>query len=122
MLPQHPAYVGETNPAGVFRKFFGEGREAEIMMSRWSDPEKGVKKIFRMVGEKDSGCLGLEEFKEGSERDETIVSAGGLLLGDGSVWVRCQRCHRAWPACRCHQRASSRIVPPVEGTSVARRQ
>ncbi|PIL34515.1 hypothetical protein GSI_03293 [Ganoderma sinense ZZ0214-1] len=48
MMPQHPAYVGETNPAGIFRKFFGEGRDKDIMMSRWSDPEKGVQKIYEL--------------------------------------------------------------------------
>ncbi len=48
MLPQHPAYTGETNPAAVLRKFFGEGKEKDIMMSRWSDPEKGVQKIYEL--------------------------------------------------------------------------
>ncbi|CCU74337.1 neuronal calcium sensor 1 [Blumeria hordei DH14] len=46
-------------------------------------PEKRVKKIFRMMDKDENGCLDMEEFKEGSKRDETIVSA--LSLYDGLV-------------------------------------
>ncbi|KAG6007746.1 hypothetical protein E4U21_005585 [Claviceps maximensis] len=44
-------------------------------------PEKRVRKIFRMMDKDENGSLDLEEFKEGSKRDETIVSA--LSLYDG---------------------------------------
>ncbi|KIW44307.1 calcium-binding protein NCS-1 [Exophiala oligosperma] len=44
-------------------------------------PEKRVKKIFRMMDKDENGSLDMEEFKEGSKRDETIVSA--LSLYDG---------------------------------------
>lgn len=46
-------------------------------------PEKRVRKIFRMMDKDENGCLDMEEFKEGSKRDETIVSA--LSLYDGLV-------------------------------------
>ncbi|MCJ1376584.1 Neuronal calcium sensor 1 [Loxospora ochrophaea] len=46
-------------------------------------PEKRVKKIFRMMDKDENGSLDKEEFKEGSKRDETIVSA--LSLYDGLV-------------------------------------
>jgi Ca2+-binding EF-hand superfamily protein len=46
-------------------------------------PEKRVKKIFQMMNKDESGTLNKEEFKEGSRRDETIVSA--LSLYDGLV-------------------------------------
>lgn len=46
-------------------------------------PEKRVKKIFRMMDKDENGSLDMEEFKEGSKRDETIVSA--LSLYDGLV-------------------------------------
>nr|OQO30095.1 Calcium-binding protein NCS-1 [Rachicladosporium sp. CCFEE 5018] len=44
-------------------------------------PEKRVKKIFSMMDKDENGSLDMEEFKEGSKRDETIVSA--LSLYDG---------------------------------------
>ncbi|KAJ5087072.1 calcium sensor [Penicillium alfredii] len=44
-------------------------------------PEKRVRKIFRMMDKDENGSLDMEEFKEGSKRDETIVSA--LSLYDG---------------------------------------
>ncbi|EFW14717.1 calcium sensor [Coccidioides posadasii str. Silveira] len=44
-------------------------------------PEKRVKKIFRMMDKDENGSLDIAEFKEGSKRDETIVSA--LSLYDG---------------------------------------
>lgn len=46
-------------------------------------PEKRVQKIFRMMDKDENGSLDLAEFKEGSKRDETIVSA--LSLYDGLV-------------------------------------
>ncbi|OXV05148.1 hypothetical protein Egran_07084 [Elaphomyces granulatus] len=41
-------------------------------------PEKRVRKIFR---KDENGCLDIQEFKEGSKRDETIVSALSLYNG-----------------------------------------
>ena len=46
-------------------------------------PEKRVKKIFRMMDKDENGSLDMAEFKEGSKRDETIVST--LSLYDGLV-------------------------------------
>ncbi|GAB7340963.1 hypothetical protein MBLNU457_7304t1 [Dothideomycetes sp. NU457] len=46
-------------------------------------PEKRVKKIFAMMDKDENGSLDMSEFKEGSKRDETIVSA--LSLYDGLV-------------------------------------
>ncbi|KAI4123444.1 MAG: hypothetical protein LQ347_006156 [Umbilicaria vellea] len=46
-------------------------------------PEKRVSKIFRMMDKDENGSLDMDEFKEGSKRDETIVSA--LSLYDGLV-------------------------------------
>ena len=46
-------------------------------------PEKRVRKIFRMMDKDENGSLDMDEFKEGSKRDETIVSA--LSLYDGLV-------------------------------------
>ncbi|KAL9078872.1 MAG: hypothetical protein Q9157_002208 [Trypethelium eluteriae] len=46
-------------------------------------PDKRVKKIFRMMDKDENGSLDMAEFKEGSKRDETIVSA--LSLYDGLV-------------------------------------
>ncbi|KAH0533990.1 Neuronal calcium sensor 1 [Glutinoglossum americanum] len=46
-------------------------------------PEKRVKKIFRMMDKDENGSLDMYEFKEGSKRDQTIVSA--LSLYDGLV-------------------------------------
>ncbi|KAF3928530.1 Neuronal calcium sensor 1 [Orbilia brochopaga] len=46
-------------------------------------PEKRVKKIFRMMDKDESNSLTMEEFREGSQRDQTIVSA--LSLYDGLV-------------------------------------
>ncbi|THV71244.1 hypothetical protein D6D29_09673 [Aureobasidium pullulans] len=41
-------------------------------------PEKRVRKIFRMMDKDENGSLDMAEFKEGSKRDETIVSALSL--------------------------------------------
>src|SRR5947207_15986245 len=46
-------------------------------------PEKRVRKIFRMMDKDENGSLDMQEFKEGSKRDQTIVSA--LSLYDGLV-------------------------------------
>jgi Ca2+-binding EF-hand superfamily protein len=46
-------------------------------------PDKRVKKIFRMMDKDENGNLDMEEFKEGSKHDETIISA--LALYDGLV-------------------------------------
>lgn len=46
-------------------------------------PEKRVKKIFSMMDKDENGSLDIDEFKEGSKKDETIVSA--LSLYDGLV-------------------------------------
>ncbi|KAK5108837.1 Calcium-binding protein NCS-1 [Cryomyces antarcticus] len=46
-------------------------------------PEKRVNKIFKMMDKDENGSLDMAEFKEGSKRDETIVSA--LSLYDGLV-------------------------------------
>ena len=46
-------------------------------------PEKRVSKIFRMMDKDENGSLDMDEFKEGSQRDATIVSA--LSLYDGLV-------------------------------------
>lgn len=52
-------------------------------------PEKRVSKIFRMMDKDENGSLDMAEFKEGSKRDETIVSA--LSLYDGLVWTQDSR-------------------------------
>ncbi|KAA8914518.1 hypothetical protein FN846DRAFT_1006820 [Sphaerosporella brunnea] len=46
-------------------------------------PQKRVAKIFRMMDKDENGSLTLDEFREGSQRDATIVSA--LSLYDGLV-------------------------------------
>jgi len=46
-------------------------------------PEKRVKKIFRIMDKDENSGLDMEEFKEGSKRDGTIISA--LSLYDGLV-------------------------------------
>ncbi|KAL9053262.1 MAG: hypothetical protein Q9162_004870 [Coniocarpon cinnabarinum] len=46
-------------------------------------PEKRVMKIFKMMDKDQNGSLDKAEFKEGSKKDETIVSA--LHLYDGLV-------------------------------------
>lgn len=46
-------------------------------------PDKRVSKLFTMMDKDKDGSLDLEEFKEGSKKDETIVSA--LSLYDGLV-------------------------------------
>jgi len=46
-------------------------------------PQKRVTKIFRMMDKDENGSLTLDEFREGSQKDATIVSA--LSLYDGLV-------------------------------------
>ncbi|KAI9823495.1 MAG: Neuronal calcium sensor 1 [Sarea resinae] len=46
-------------------------------------PEKRVQKIFAMMDKDENGSLSLDEFREGSQKDQTIVSA--LSLYDGLV-------------------------------------
>ena len=46
-------------------------------------PEKRVTKIFAMMDKDQNSYLDRDEFREGSKRDETIVSA--LSLYDGLV-------------------------------------
>ena len=46
-------------------------------------PEKRVRKIFSMMDKDENGKLDKDEFREGSMRDESIVSA--LSLYDGVV-------------------------------------
>ncbi|KAI1470791.1 uncharacterized protein F4812DRAFT_456805 [Daldinia caldariorum] len=48
-------------------------------------PEKRVRKIFRMMDKDENGSLDMDEFKEGSKRDETIVSALSLASDFGDV-------------------------------------
>jgi len=46
-------------------------------------PQKRVAKIFRMMDKDENGSLTMDEFREGSQKDQTIVSA--LSLYDGLV-------------------------------------
>lgn len=46
-----------------------------------STPEKRVQKLFKMMDKDQNGQISLEEFREGSKHDSTIVSA--LSLYDG---------------------------------------
>ncbi|GAB1197676.1 hypothetical protein APSETT444_006978 [Aspergillus pseudonomiae] len=55
-------------------------------------PEKRVRKIFRMMDKDENGSLDMEEFKEGSKRDETIVSALSLYDGLCDGRTPCARC------------------------------
>nr|VWP01366.1 Trihydroxynaphthalene reductase (EC (T3HN reductase) [Ganoderma boninense] len=49
MLPQHPAYASDaTTPATLMRKHFSDGVDKEAMKARWSDPAKGVQKIYEL--------------------------------------------------------------------------
>lgn len=46
-------------------------------------PDKRVRKIFNLMDKDENGTLDWEEFKQGSRKDETIVSA--LHLYDGLI-------------------------------------
>ncbi len=46
-------------------------------------PEKRVRKIFAMMDKDENGSLDMDEFRNGSRQDSTIVSA--LSLYDGLV-------------------------------------
>ncbi|KAI1793784.1 NAD(P)-binding protein [Ganoderma leucocontextum] len=49
MLPQHPAYADDANPAAITRKLFGGAIGDKVYMkARWSDPVKGVQKIYEL--------------------------------------------------------------------------
>jgi Ca2+-binding EF-hand superfamily protein len=41
-------------------------------------PEKRIKKIFRIMDKDENGSLDMEEFKERSKRNETIISVLSL--------------------------------------------
>jgi hypothetical protein len=49
-------------------------------------PETRVKRIVRIMDKDENGSLDMEEFNEGSKRDETIVSALSLYDGINSVF------------------------------------
>ncbi|RLL97697.1 hypothetical protein CFD26_103701 [Aspergillus turcosus] len=65
-------------------------------------PEKRVKKIFRMMDKDENGSLDMEEFKEGSKRDETIVSALSLYDGLCAGQSPCSRCRDLKLFCTGH--------------------
>ncbi|KAF4172761.1 hypothetical protein CNMCM8694_000745 [Aspergillus lentulus] len=65
-------------------------------------PEKRVKKIFRMMDKDENGSLDMEEFKEGSKRDETIVSALSLYDGLCAGQAPCSRCRDLNLLCTGH--------------------
>lgn len=70
----------------ILREFMNNHPQVGSMVKLPDDedtPEKRVKKIFRTMDKDENGSLDIEEFKEGSKRDETIVSA--LSLYDGLV-------------------------------------
>ena len=75
-----PVFTVLVSPANAVRKKVG----SMVKLPEDEDtPEKRVKKIFNMMDKDENGSLDMEEFKEGSKRDETIVSA--LSLYDGLV-------------------------------------
>ncbi|KAH1325405.1 hypothetical protein KXX47_009733 [Aspergillus fumigatus] len=65
-------------------------------------PEKRVRKIFRMMDKDENGSLDMEEFKEGSKRDETIVSALSLYDGLYAGQAPCSRCRDLNLLCTGH--------------------
>lgn len=74
---------GEILPQLTRRpRFFQVGSMVKLPEDE-DTPEKRVRKIFRMMDKDENGSLDMAEFKEGSKRDETIVSA--LSLYDGLV-------------------------------------
>lgn len=64
-------------------RYFDLPGERAQLTSRQDTPEKRVTKIFAMMDKDQNSYLDREEFREGSKRDETIVSA--LSLYDGLV-------------------------------------
>ena len=84
-------------------------------------PEKRVRKIFRMMDKDENGSLDMQEFKEGSQRDATIVSALSLYDGlvaaldgwdgvPGPLWRK--RILRHVRRCCVCERASAWLPPP----------
>jgi Ca2+-binding EF-hand superfamily protein len=76
----------QTPLVSVFKSFMYSLLQVGSMVKLPEDedtPEKRVRKIFRMMDKDENGSLDMAEFKEGSKRDETIVSA--LSLYDGLV-------------------------------------
>jgi len=61
----------------IYKMVSGVGKMVQLPEDE-DTPEKRVKKIFQMMNKDESGTLNKAEFKEGSRRDETIVSALSL--------------------------------------------
>lgn len=79
-------YKMVSSPGSLLCSYFDTIGQVGSMVKLPEDedtPEKRVKKIFRMMDKDENGSLDMAEFKEGSKRDETIVSA--LSLYDGLV-------------------------------------
>lgn len=74
--------VSKTRHNILMTAFFKVGSMVKLPADE-DTPEKRVRKIFRMMDKDENGSLDMAEFKEGSKRDETIVSA--LSLYDGLV-------------------------------------
>jgi len=87
MVRAAAAWPGGVFVGGAFAcetDFFGGQVGSMVKLPEDEDtPEKRVRKIFRMMDKDENGSLDMAEFKEGSKRDETIVSA--LSLYDGLV-------------------------------------
>lgn len=64
-------------------RYFPPLAERSRLILLQDTPEKRVTKIFAMMDKDHNSYLDREEFREGSKRDETIVSA--LSLYDGLV-------------------------------------
>lgn len=64
-------------------RYFTLPAERPLLTILQDTPEKRVTKIFAMMDKDHNSYLDREEFREGSKRDETIVSA--LSLYDGLV-------------------------------------
>lgn len=79
-FPLH-TMIGPCDPK-QYAYFFQVGSMVKLPVDE-DTPEKRVRKIFKMMDKDENGSLDMAEFKEGSKRDETIVSA--LSLYDGLV-------------------------------------